>query len=112
MSRKNISALAAFVLCAIPSVASSELIAIFTADDYPTEAIRKHHEGLVRFRASIDAKGKVTKCEIIQSSGYPELDARTCKLVRDRAKFKPALDENGNPREDSWTSQTTWKLSR
>ena len=113
MHLSKIIVLATTALSTFATPASADrLRPLFTGDDYPAEAVRKHHEGTIVFRATIGASGRVTKCDIIQSSGHAELDAVTCKLVRLRAKFKPKLDESGNPVEDIYESQANWFLPR
>ena len=112
MDRSKIMALALGL--AIPGTPASagNLRPLFTADDYPMEAMRKHHEGVVMFRATIGTNGRVTKCDVVQSSGHAELDAVTCKLVRQRARFKPKRDASGNLVEDVYNSQANWFLPR
>ena len=78
--------------------------------DYPSAAIREEREGLTRFRLSIGADGGVTGCEIIGSSGSPDLDAATCAKVSTRARFVPALGGDGMPTTGSYTGSVRWVL--
>lgn len=61
-----------------------------TNDDYPAAAMREGREGSTTFRAVVDPQGKVSKCEIVKSSGHADLDASTCALVQRRARFEVA----------------------
>ena len=81
-----------------------------TPDDYPSKALREELEGSSRFNVIVDKKGRVTNCAIVRSSGHAILDARTCELVSQRARFRPALDENGNPIVSSYTNIVRWTL--
>lgn len=80
-------------------------------DDYPASAMRAGEQGIVHFRLDISAEGRVTRCEVTQSSGSAMLDATTCRTLRARARFTPARDANGNAVPDSLTSSIRWSLS-
>ena len=45
----------------------------------------------------IDKTGKVTQCNVVQSSGSTELDQRACAIFLEKARFRPARDEAGHP---------------
>ena len=65
--------------------------------DYPSVAFIKNQTGRVRTLLRIDATGTVANCEVIESSGVPLLDKRTCDIFSKRAKFSPALNVDGKP---------------
>ncbi|AMK19205.1 MULTISPECIES: energy transducer TonB [Sphingobium] len=46
-------------------------------------------------RYAIGPSGRVDKCEIIEGSGYAEVDAMTCRIIRERYRFRPARDPEG-----------------
>lgn len=46
-------------------------------------------------RYSIGASGRVDKCEIIEKSGYAEVDDMTCRVIVERYRFRPARDPDG-----------------
>ncbi|MDE2302963.1 MAG: energy transducer TonB, partial [Sphingomonadales bacterium] len=46
---------------------------------------------------SIDADGRVTDCRPHARSGSAVLDVLTCQLIRERFRFRPARDANGQP---------------
>jgi len=81
-----------------------------TTDDYPTRELRAGQQGLVRFRLDLDARGKVTDCTIVQSSGFDGLDAAACKYASKRARFDPATDDAGKAVAGSWTSAVRWTI--
>ncbi|MFM5950787.1 MAG: energy transducer TonB [Novosphingobium sp.] len=79
-----------------------------TTNDYPARALREQREGTVAFRVVVTPEGTVGECVITASSGSPDLDAQTCALMTARARFKPALDQNGKPTTGSYASRVRW----
>jgi TonB family protein len=82
----------------------------FTPDDYPAEAIRANVEGTVAVELSVDAAGGVTGCKVAQSSGSELLDTTTCTLLRERGRFKPALDAKKRAVAGTFTRRAVWRL--
>lgn len=68
---------------------------LFSDADYPPSALRAGEQGTVRYRLDIGADGRVSACTITASSGSAALDSATCRLLRFRARFKPARDSAG-----------------
>lgn len=81
-----------------------------TNDDYPSAAMRARQEGQVGFLMTIGTDGAVAECRVVSSSGFSNLDDGTCPLVRRRAKFEPARDENGAAVTGYYLSRVTWKI--
>lgn len=69
----------------------------FSPADYPMSSVENHESGTVRFWIEVSAQGRVTDCHIVQSSGSAALDAATCRVMRERARYAPARDANGRP---------------
>jgi protein TonB len=91
--------------------AKGDLRSLFSADDYPASAQSAGAEGTVRASLTIGPDGRVTGCNIIQSSGNGSLDSTTCNILRRRAKFTPARDSNGNATSDTVTTPSIiWRL--
>ena len=105
-----------FALAAAASMLSSPSVAgevkpIFTYDDYPPEALRKHEQGTAVVELTIDDQGRPKACRIVKSSGYKLLDDQTCDLIMSRAKFNPARDKDGKPRWDTFKAPPiTWQI--
>jgi TonB family protein len=78
--------------------------------DYPAGAARRKEEGIVGFSMLIAPDGRVAKCDVTTSSGFPDLDQRTCAVMLVRTKFKPAHDENGKRVYDRYRAFLTWRL--
>lgn len=73
--------------------------------DYPRAA--RGHQGVVATRLTVSATGAVTGCRVVSSSGNAVLDGVTCQLIRERFRFAPARDAQGNP----VPSITPWRQS-
>jgi protein TonB len=65
----------------------------------PTDADnrRGRYHGTVAVQVNVEPDGRVSNCAAVQGSGDAALDALTCRLVRERARFAPALDTRGRP---------------
>jgi protein TonB len=69
-----------------------------TNRDYPDEVARYWPRGGAVFIAvRVLPNGRATDCKINRSIGVPAIDQWTCKLVEERAVFRPATDANGRP---------------
>ena len=83
----------------------------FPADAYPPSAKAEGAEGRTVFSVNVDARGRVTSCNILQSSGTPLLDSTTCALAVTNGHFNPAVDASGKPVAGVWKSAMRWQLS-
>jgi len=69
-----------------------------TNRDYPDEVSRFWPRGGAVFIAvRVLPNGRATDCKINRSIGIPAIDQWTCKLVEERAVFRPATDTSGRP---------------
>jgi len=69
-----------------------------TNRDYPSEVARYWPRGGAVFIAvRVLPNGRATDCKINRSIGIPAIDQWTCKLVEERAVFRPATDTSGRP---------------
>lgn len=92
--------------------AKGDARSVFTADDYPAEAMRNQQEGTAQYLLLIDEKGTVAGCRIVEPSGVPALDAMGCVVLQDRARFTPALDRTGKPVKSTLTTPPiTWRIA-
>jgi len=81
-----------------------------TQDDYPPRALREERVGTTGVAWDINTEGKVENCRITSSSGSPDLDDAACKNITRRARYKPALDTNGNPIRASASRRVVWRM--
>lgn len=65
----------------------------------PTDADnrRGRYQGTVALQVNVEPNGRVSNCAAVRGSGNARLDALTCRLVRERARFTPARDARGRP---------------
>lgn len=80
------------------------------SEDYPPAALRAEAEGTVTFELLMTADGMIYDCNVTEPSGNDDLDAATCTLVRERAKFEPAKDAAGKPLASLYKGRVKWKL--
>jgi protein TonB len=83
-----------------------------TANDYPSRALREEREGVTGFRVTVGPDGRVTDCQITSSSGSPDLDQTACDKIRQRARFTPATDGEGNPTSGSYSNRVRWVIPK
>jgi len=83
----------------------------FTNDDYPPSAMDNNEQGSVSVTLTIGPTGRVVGCNATGSASSTLKNA-TCRIATARARFSPALDENGNSTTSSYGPQTvTWRLA-
>lgn len=73
---------------------------------------RGRYQGTVAVQVTVKPNGRVSKCAPVRGSGNAELDAMTCRLVRKRARFTPALDANGRPVVSQTYTSFVWSSRR
>lgn len=81
-----------------------------TTNDYPSISLKREEQGVSRFRVVVGTNGKVKSCEITGSSGSPQLDNATCRLVTRRAKFEPATNDAGERIVGTYSNAVRWQL--
>lgn len=77
----------------------------------PTYPTGPHdREGTVRFLVEVGANGLVRSCNVVVPSGDHRLDETTCKEIKRRARFTPAIDQHCSPVAGVYTNAVHWKL--
>ncbi|MES2175853.1 MAG: energy transducer TonB [Pseudomonadota bacterium] len=99
-----------FLAATLTQATPSGPAAWLSNNDYPAGAKRRHEEGTVGFALLISQQGRIEKCSVTESSGFPELDNQTCAVVAVRAHFKPATDENRMAVYGFYSGRLTWRL--
>jgi TonB family protein len=90
--------------------ARGDLRGLFSSDDYPADSLRFGESGSVKVALLVDEQGKVADCSVTETSGAAILDAQSCAILRERAKFTPAVGKDGKPAKDAWIQQISWRL--
>jgi TonB family protein len=78
--------------------------------DYPATALRFEMTGSTVFRLAVDATGKPSRCDIVESSGFDVLDTATCQRLMTKARFSPPRDRKGKPVEGTYSNRVRWVL--
>ncbi len=86
------------------------LVELFSADDYPMEALHRGLEGRVHVRFRVGADGRVRDCKAATSSGHAVLDRATCALLTERARYRPARNAQGEAVSDTINTHVRWVL--
>jgi protein TonB len=79
-----------------------------TSRDYPRDLREAGIGGRVTFVFTVEPNGRVGRCAITRSSGVPELDALTCRLIQQRFVYRPSTDRYGRPIEDEVEGEHDW----
>lgn len=76
--------------------------------DYPPALGRARIGGRVSVTLTVEPTGRVSICRVTRSSGAPELDALTCRLMQQRFRFRPSTDHYGRPIRDEVDWDHDW----
>lgn len=81
-----------------------------SSDDYPPAALREERQGRVTIAFTINEQGRIENCRVTSSSGSPDLDEATCRLVTRRGRYSPAKDTAGNPIRQNASLPFRWVI--
>ena len=80
--------------------------------DYPRHLREAGIGGTVGVLFTVGTNGRVTRCMVTRSSGVPELDGLTCRLIQQRFVYRPGTDRYGRPVSDEVEGEHEWVSSR
>jgi len=83
-----------------------------TSRDYPRDLREAGIGGRVGVLFKVEPNGRVGSCTVTRSSGVPELDALTCRLIQQRFIYRPSTDRFGRPIEDEVDGEHDWIAPR
>jgi protein TonB len=83
-----------------------------TPRDYPRHLREAGVGGTVGILFTVGVNGRVIRCTVTRSSGVPELDALTCRLIQQRFIYRPSTDRNGRPVSDEVEGEHQWEVGR
>lgn len=78
--------------------------------DYPEAAKEALIQGTVSVRYVVAETGRVTDCAVTKSSGSADLDQTTCRLIRERFRFRASKDEDGTPVASVIVENHSWLI--
>jgi protein TonB len=79
-----------------------------TQRDYPRDLRERGIGGRVGVLFTVEPSGRVGSCSVTRSSGVPELDVLTCRLIQQRFRYRPSTDRFGRPIEDEVEGEHEW----
>lgn len=81
-----------------------------TTNDYPGSLLSSGIHGTVAFKIKVGTDGKPLDCMVLESSKVEALDKLSCQLVVQRARFKPAIDSDGQPTIAPYINRIRWYI--
>lgn len=78
------------------------------SSDYPRDLRERRIGGTVGILFTVGTNGRVTRCLVTRSSGVPELDMLTCRLIQERFVYRPSTDRYGRPVADEVEGEHEW----
>jgi protein TonB len=88
----------------------ARLIRNLNRGDYRAIAGGRMPAGRAMVTLRVEPSGEPTNCQILRSSGDPNVDAGLCPLITQRLRFAPALDDHGRPIAFQLDYVATWTL--
>lgn len=83
-----------------------------TSDDYPPSALREEREGVTKVTWQINEQGRIENCQVVSSSGSPDLDETACRVLTRRGRYSPALDQSGKPMRTTQSRTIRWQIPK
>lgn len=82
----------------------------FDPSDYPEAALMRGATGRAKVRITVSETGRPTDCVLIKPSGDTALDAATCSVFMQSARFHPGLDSSGKPMRALIVENVSWSI--
>jgi hypothetical protein len=92
---------------AVPSTNPSNWI---RTEDYPKGMLAKGQSAFVQFRLKVSETGSVTNCAVLEQSSPTSIGSYTCKMISERARFRPAIDREGRNVSDYYIGRLFWRV--
>jgi protein TonB len=99
-----------FEVPAVRAVPLRPLASLVRPSDYPAEARRARQQGQAAMILSVGPDGRVVDCVVPPASVSQALAEATCRIMVERARFRPARDAAGNPVPDLIPGAVEWML--
>ena len=102
----------------LPADKQATVAAFPTIDRQPSDYVSSLERNTVRIRPGMNAdatvvvqvqsNGAANDCVVIHSTGDAAVDARTCKIFVERARYRPARDRAGQPIRAPLLASLAW----
>ena len=86
--RFGLAAAISILVCA-PAAAAPPRTIMISPNDYPADVRPGDRLLRVRVRYELGPDGRITSCRVERSSGQPSIDSESCRLLEQRARFRP-----------------------
>jgi TonB family protein len=73
---------------------------------------KKPRTAAMELRYLVTPDGRVASCEVAESSGVDEIDRRACEYAEWQLQYRPALGQDGRPREASLTYRIAFEAPK
>lgn len=80
--------------------------------DLPDDLLEFGFSGTVGVRYTVGIDGRVPECRVTRSSGDPRVDALTCRMIRERFRFRPSRDGRGQPVAATIVENHSWDVEQ
>ena len=81
-----------------------------TTNDYPLRALQRGWEGDVHYALEVGTDGRVDDCRVVNTSGRSVLDVAACRRLKQRARFDPAMNSDGEAIAGTFTGTVSWLI--
>lgn len=88
----------------------ARLVRNLSRGDYAALATGRLPVGSADAAIAIGPDGAVRECRLLRSSGDATIDHGLCPLLKQRLRFRPALDDTGRPIAYRTNYRATWRL--
>ncbi len=97
-------------LAAIVTAPKGNVVGFFKTEDYPAEALQNEETGSVGVLLWVETDGRISSCQVIESSGSPALERTTCSVIQRRARVTPATGLGGKAVRAPMFYRVRWEL--
>jgi hypothetical protein len=94
-------------LAAFPAAAERVPTVGISVQDYPDDVQPTASEFDVRMRYALAPGGAVSLCEVTRPSRQPGLDTASCRILRERARFRVAAGVSGGEIRFHWLGEAS-----
>lgn len=99
------------ILACAPAAAQPPRTINISPHDYPGDVEPGERSLRVQVRYALGPDGRFAVCEVTRSSGRPSLDAASCRLLRERARFRPERRSMRGRLEITWLGEAARGLN-
>lgn len=94
----------------MPEWLNEQEVAMRIARNYPSAALNRGEQAILRMRVIVDTEGRVEQCLIDEATTTEALVSPACRQM-ERAEFTPALDAEGNPFRSFYATVIVYRIN-